>query len=217
MEASKTLIVVEGMIGLPCDNNNNNAMTNPNIVIEPLQPRHFAGVIDLGNRVHGDGYLTPQSIEAIAAKGLKDNINCSFVACVNDKVIGFRLTYAIGNWHSDQWCTTAKWPVDEAKVCYFKCNTVDEAYRGAGLGSKLLAHSVKAAAQQGAQAGLAHIWRQSPGNSAFRYFSKCGGKLIADHPGKWHQDSLDGYHCVVCDGPCDCTAAEMLIDFRHCG
>ncbi|MBY5992231.1 GNAT family N-acetyltransferase [Ferrimonas balearica] len=182
--------------------------------IEPLAPAHFAGVVALGNLVHGDGYLTDEGLRAHAAKSFHNGINCSFVALEGDTVVGFRLTFAAGHWQPDQWCTPDKWPVSPDKVCYFKCNTVDEAHRGEGLGAALLRRSIDAARAQGAEAGLAHIWRASPGNSAFLYFSKCGGQLVADHPGKWRQDSLEGYDCVICGIPCSCTAAEMIIDFR---
>ncbi|WP_298444274.1 GNAT family N-acetyltransferase [uncultured Ferrimonas sp.] len=183
------------------------------IVITPLQPSHYAGVVRLGNQVHGSGYLTVESLQRLAQKSLKGGINCSFVACLHEQVIGFRLTYANGNWQPDQWCSQAQWPVAAAQVCYFKCNTVAQPYRGRGLGSALLKRSVAAAKRQGARAGLAHVWRQSPGNSAFLYFSRCGGELIADHPNKWLADA--GYHCVVCQGPCRCVAAEMLLPFAQ--
>ena len=65
-----------------------------------------------------------------------------------------------------------------SQVCYFKCNTVDESYRGYGIGSTLLRLSIDAAKQQGAKAGISHLWKQSPGNSAVKYFTKCGGQLV---------------------------------------
>ena len=180
----------------------------------PLTPRHFWQVIALGNRIQGDGYLTPESLTAIYHKGWHNGINASWVALYDDNVVGFRLTYAHSKWQPNQWCTPSRWPVATSKVCYFKCNTVDDRMQGFGIGSQLLSLSAKEAQKQGAEAGLAHIWLASPGNSAFRYFSKNGGQLIKVHPNKWQHESIyDGYDCPVCHHHCTCDGAEMLLEF----
>ncbi len=182
---------------------------------QPLAPEHFKRVITLGNEVQGDGYLTPESLDDIYQRGWHNTINASYVALKGDRVVGFRLTYAHDKWDHDEWCTPDAWPVDPAKVCYFKCNTVDPAFQGSGIGSRMLALSIQQAKAQGAQAGLAHIWLASPGNSAFRYFSKNGGQLIKKHPNKWRYSSIhEGYDCPVCPGYCECEGAEMLLVFR---
>ncbi len=179
-----------------------------------LAPEHFAGVIKLGNRVHGDNYLDENSMEALYQGSFEGNINASYVAILDKQIIGFRLTLAARHWQLDKWCTPEKWSVPKSQVCYFKCNTVDPAFQAKGIGSTLLGLSIQQAKRQGAQAGLAHIWLASPGNSAFRYFSRCGGRLIQEHPGKWRDLSLyHGYQCPVCVSTCDCVAAEMMLDF----
>ncbi|MFC1520497.1 GNAT family N-acetyltransferase, partial [Pseudomonadota bacterium] len=129
-------------------------------------------------------------------------------------IVGFRLTYAAGKWPVDQWCTPEKWPVTAENMCYFKCNTVAEAYRGQGIGSKLLQASIAAVKQQGAKAGVSHLWQQSPNNSAVGYFTHAGGQLIKQHPSRWNQ-KVDGsdYLCVLCGDDCHCTACEMVIEF----
>ncbi|RDV28978.1 N-acetyltransferase [Alteromonas aestuariivivens] len=181
----------------------------------PLDPGHFEQVITLGNEVHGDNYLSMSSIKHIYQKSWHHNINASWVALQNQQIVGFRLTYAHSQWQPDKWCSPEKWPVDAEKVCYFKCNTVSPLAQKQGIGSRLLQLSIERAAQQGAQAGLAHIWLASPGNSAYRYFVHNGGQLIKEHPNKWRHDSLyEGYVCPVCPGPCECTAAEMMLRFK---
>ncbi len=186
------------------------------ITFQPYQPEHFEPVIALGNYVHGDNYLDQQSAEKLYYSSFHNDINASWVALDENKLIGFRLTIAAPNWQTDKWCSPQKWQFPKEQVCYFKCNTVDEHYRGYGLGSKLLRYSVEQAKKQGSKAGLAHIWLASPGNSAYRYFSKCGGKTIQEHPGKWKQLALEeGYICPVCPGICECVAAEMLLDFSE--
>jgi hypothetical protein len=83
-----------------------------------------------------------------------------------------------------------------------------------GIGSELLSRSIKSAKLQGCRAGLAHIWMASPGNSAFLYFSKCGGKIVQQHPNKWREQSIrHGYCCPVCADLCECIAAEMILHF----
>ncbi|WP_460312273.1 GNAT family N-acetyltransferase [Aliiglaciecola aliphaticivorans] len=189
-------------------------VSNRDIQYCSLNPSHFQRVLALGNDVHGDNYLNERDLERLFTQSSQNNINASFVSLKGDKLIGFRLTIAANNWHPDKWCTPQHWNIATKQVCYFKCNTVDSSYRGAGIGSKLLSLSIEKAREQGALAGLAHIWLASPGNSAFRYFSKCGGKLIKRHPGKWHSSYIeDGYICPVCKQNCECVAAEMLLTF----
>lgn len=185
-----------------------------------MQPEDFAAVLQLGNLVHGDGYLTPESLQQYFERGLVREINASFVAYADDQddphtqyLVGFRLAFAAGQWLTDQWCSTGLWPVSPEKVAYFKCNTVSPAQQGTGIGGQLLQLSITALQQQGAVAGLAHLWQQSPGNAAVKYFSRHGGVLIKEHPDKWRAESLAGYACVRCGFDCHCSAAEMILLF----
>ena len=186
----------------------------PHIDYVPLASNHFDGVIELGNTVHGDNYLTEELINDYYEKSFHNGINASWVALNNQQVVGFRLTFAHSQWQPDEWCSPSLWQLDANRVCYFKCNTVSPTMQGSGIGSALLKHSIARAKTQGAQAGLAHIWLASPGNSAFKYFSKNGGELIKKHPNKWRYISIhEGYDCPVCEGFCECEGAEMLLRF----
>ncbi|WP_371186730.1 N-acetyltransferase family protein [Thalassotalea maritima] len=189
-------------------------MTNT-ITYRAMDASDFAQIIALGNDVHGDGYLDNDNIQEWFAKGISQGINANFVAYDNDKLVGFRLSFAPGSFTIDQWYSPELWQCDISKVAYFKCNTVDDAYRGKGIGSTLLKLSTNALQQQGASAGVSHLWRQSPGNSAVMYFTKCGGVLIKDHPDKWNADSKAGYECTFCGFDCHCVAAEMIIYFNQ--
>jgi len=188
---------------------------NPTIKYLPLTAEYFPQVITLANQVHGDGYLNSHSIEQWTNKGIVNNINSSFVALLDGKVIGFRSTYSAKQWKIDQWCSPQLWQVDSNKCCYFKCNTVDEKYRGLGIGKRLLQLAIEGAKQQGSLAGISHLWKQSPNNSAVSYFTKCGGELIKAHPGKWNEESKQGYNCILCGHDCRCEAAEMIIYFNR--
>jgi ribosomal protein S18 acetylase RimI-like enzyme len=216
-----------------------------NILYSQLSPEHFAAILALGNFVHGENYLDDAGIKEIYANSWCDNINGSWVAIdtsyesgegINDiddisndstntpdprrlkegYLVGFRLTLAPQKWAIDKWCTPEEWVHEPNDVCYFKCNTVDNNYRGQGVGKALLFKSIESAKQQGAKAGLAHIWLASPNNSAFGYFSACGGKLIKEHPNKWQIHSIeDDYECPVCIDVCYCAGAEMLLSFAE--
>lgn len=194
-----------------------------------LASQHFNAIVELGNYVHGDNYLNIESVKRLYQQSWSNDINASWVAIdtsIKSKsgrsiekyglLVGFRLTIAAKNWQVDQWCTPSEWEYANSDICYFKCNTVDADYRGRGIGSELLTKSIKCCEKQGAKAGLAHIWLASPGNSAFRYFSACGGRLIKKHPNKWQSASIDdAYECPVCDNICTCIAAEMLLEFSQ--
>jgi GNAT superfamily N-acetyltransferase len=188
-------------------------MMKNTITYNTISPEDYQAVIELGTQVHGEGYIDQEKLEQWVQKGTKNGINSGFVAYDDDTLVGFRVTFAVGQWPIDSWCSPELWSTEQSKVCYFKCNTVDENYRGYGIGSQLLKLAVNAAKKQGAQAGVSHLWMQSPGNSAVKYFTKCGGSLIKVHADRWHELSLQGYDCPVCDNNCHCSAAEMLIEF----
>lgn len=191
--------------------------TTVNIIYTELTTKYFKQVIELGNQVHGDGYLNQKNIADWAARGISNGVNCGYVALSkdgsNEKLVGFRITFASQHWQVDQWCSPKLWQVTKDKCCYFKCNTVDENYRGLGVGKKLLQLSISAAKKQGTLAGVSHLWKQSPKNSAVAYFTQCGGELVRSHPDKWNEESKQDYNCVLCGHDCHCEAAEMIIYF----
>lgn len=178
-----------------------------------LSPDDFEQVIALANKVHGAGYLNSDSMQRWYRLGIKDHINAGFVVYDQQKLIGFRITFSPQQWQIDHWCSTEAWKITVDRVCYFKCNTVASEYRGQGIGCKLLALSIDAVKRQGALAGVSHLWCQSPGNSAVRYFTKCGGQLIKRHRNRWLEDSHNGYYCTLCGNNCHCDAIEMMIYF----
>lgn len=189
--------------------------SKPCLHFRPMTAADFAAVIVLGNKVHGDNYLTESNLQDYFASGQQNGRNLHWLAFADGQLVGLRLTFAPGNWTIDDYCSPKAWPVDPAQMCYFKCAAIDQDYQGLGIGKSLLQHSAVEAAALGCKAGLAHIWRQSPNNSAFEYFSRCGGQLIDDYPDRWYQASVeDGYYCPVCAGICHCSAAEMVLPFN---
>lgn len=190
------------------------SMKDKTISYQQMTSHHFEQIIALAIEVHGQGYTDLTSLTQWFNQGIKNDINANYVALDGDKVVGFRITFAPQQWKIDKWCSPDKWGFPEDTVSYFKCNTVNENYRGYGIGSQLLKLSMAACVKQGAKAGIAHLWRQSPGNSAVKYFTKCGGTLVQDHPDRWYDLTLEGYECPVCDKYCHCVAAEMILDFQ---
>ncbi|WP_299805098.1 GNAT family N-acetyltransferase [uncultured Shewanella sp.] len=183
-------------------------------MIIPLTETHFDAVIALGNQVHGDGYLDFETLAHIVKLGNKHDINSCFIAIDEGDLLGFRLCYASGQWPIDKWCTISDWQVEPSKVGYLKCNTVAEQARGKGLGGKLLTASIAALTEQGAIAGVSHLWKQSPNNAAVKYFTKAGGRLIKEHPNRWNNTvEHPQYICILCGPNCHCAACEMLLMF----
>jgi ribosomal protein S18 acetylase RimI-like enzyme len=197
---------------------------NKTLKLVPLEEEYFEKVIKLGNDVHGDAYLTQEIIDKIYKRSFKDDINCSFVmidvakvGLDNEKVVGFRLTYAPTNWAIDQWCSPDLWDLPIEQLCYFKSSTVDADYRCHGIAKQMLKASIDAAIQQGAKGGICHTWMQSPGNVAYLYFIKCGGQHLKTYPNRWLENSYAGYRCIVCgvDEYCHCDAGEMILYFEQ--
>ena len=186
---------------------------NTDLIFRHLAPDDFDAVIKLATQVHGEGYIDAQVLKKWFSQGIFNEINASFVVFDDNNLIGYRITFSATQWNIDKWCTPVLWDVEPDKVCYFKCNTVAEAYRGLGIGPKLLALSSQAVQEQGALAGIAHLWQQSPGNSAVNYFTKCGARYIKTHPSRWNEDCKTGYICTICGDDCHCDAQEMLIEF----
>ena len=185
--------------------------------LKPYQSEDAAALLALANSVHGAGYLNADSLSEMAKLGLASGLNANFVVFQDATLVGYRLSFAPGNWQPDHWCSTKLWPVPAEQMAYFKSVAVAPAYQGQGIGSRMLRASIEVLKRQGALAGLAHLWMQSPGNSAVRYFSRAGGKLLAVHPDKWLALSRQsaGYDCPVCGEACHCTAAEMVLTFEQ--
>lgn len=177
----------------------------------------FQKIIALGNEIYGENYLNIQEMEKIFFKGLSKSYNCNYVAYENnrdDQLIGFRLTYAPEKWEIDEWCTTKQWKVPSNKVCYLKSNAIKKEFRRKGIGKALLNKSITSVRQMGGKAGLAHIWVESPDNSAMHYFSKAGGQLIKLHKNRWSEDRVTSNYLCILDGDhCTCSAAEMILYF----
>jgi ribosomal protein S18 acetylase RimI-like enzyme len=188
--------------------------------IEFLEKEDFDSVISLGNKIFGDGYLSQEVMSDVLKKSVKDGTNCSYTLSMSEgdgirKLIGFRLTYAPGQWLGSYPFETHPelWGFDPDKVAYMKSNCLDAEFRGKGFGRMLLDHAIGQCRRAGADAALAHIWMNSPGNSAYKYFSRAGGKEVIVYPEYWSELHSEEAPCIHCGNSCICPAAEMIIDF----
>ena len=179
-----------------------------------LTEQFYSQVVNLANNIHGENYISQAQLAQMCQQGIKQGINASFVAVSDDTVIGYRLSFAAGQWQVDNWCSTSLWPVAESEMAYFKSVGVDSDFRGKGVAKQLLTNSISALQAQGARAGLAHIWRESPGNAAQAYFANAGATLLKVHADRWlHLCESHGYQCPLCGERCHCSAAEMVLRF----
>jgi ribosomal protein S18 acetylase RimI-like enzyme len=187
-----------------------------------LREEDFEGVIKLANKIFGDNYLTHEDMQSILKKSKKGDRNCSFTMTLNEgdgveRLIGFRLTYAPGQW-IDSYdpkleLNPEMWGFDPEKVAYMKSNALDEEFRGGGFGRMLLDRGIAETKRMGAEAAVAHIWMNSPGNSAYNYFTRAGGHLVKTYPSYWTDYHTEDMPCIHCGFPCECPAAEMIIDY----
>ncbi len=187
-----------------------------------LREEDFEGVIKLANKIFGDNYLTHEDMHSILKKSKKGDRNCSFTMTLNkgdgaERLIGFRLTYAPGQW-IDSYdpkleLNPEMWGFDPEKVAYMKSNALDEEFRGSGFGRMLLDRGIAETKRMGAEAAVAHIWMNSPGNSAYNYFTRAGGSLVKTYPSYWTDYHTEDMPCIHCGFPCECPASEMIIDY----
>lgn len=178
--------------------------------IRELKTSDFGPIQSLSDSVFGLGYIDKNTLNLVGERTCRNGITSSFVLENEGEIIGFRLTYAAGTWleYTELNYTTDKWKLSVEEVCYFKVNCLHSDFRGKGLGQRLLETSISASMEQGAKAGVADIWLNSPNNSAYRYFERVGGEVVNIHHGRWR-----GNPCIRCYTECRCLGAEMILRF----
>ena len=181
--------------------------------IRDLDVSDFEEIKSLSDEVFGLHYLEISDLATVYNKTVLNSITSSFTLVEESKIIGFRLTYAPGTWYEEGKYSPEKWGVPIEKTCYFKTNCVHPDYSGKGLGPKLLQTSIEASKKQGAVSGVADIWLNSPHNSAYKCFSKAGGKVINIYQDRWINFHTLEKPCSRCGTPCRCLDAEMIIHF----
>ena len=184
------------------------------VKLENMNVTHFKNVVSLGNKVFGNNYNTLKDLREDHPKSHPNETETSnFVLLLGGKLVGFRITYGPGTWDIDNDYAPEKWNVPPEQVCYFKSACIDPEYQGQGFGQVLLNGAVARSKAQGAIAGIADIWLNSPNNSAYKYFSKAGGEVVNIHQDRYMEDYDSEGLCPVDGHPCRCIGAEMILHF----
>ncbi len=76
-------------------------------------------------------------------------------------------------------------------------NITKSEFRGQGLATTLLNRSVETVKKMGGVAAVTHIWMESPGGGAMKYFAKAGGEFVRLHKNRWLEDCIkSNYRCL---------------------
>ena len=159
----------------------------------------------------GTNYFSIKELEHYYKLGKIGDLNASYVAKSNQKIVGLRLSFAPGNVLSEfkNGLTTNKWNVPPETVGYFKSLFISEEFQAMGLGKKLSQASIETLKKMGAKAVLCHSWNESPNNSSRRYLDKMGFIPIETHPKFWNHIDYDCTRCAP--NRCICDATEMIL------
>ncbi len=129
----------------------------------------------------------------------------------HDAIQGIRLAYPAGNWAHGKGNKLRPdlWPFPLESAGYFQSLFLAEAARGQGWGPKLSEETLKIFRKLNHKGVITHCWKESPGNTSFRYLSEFGFKPVIEHPDYWID--ID-YVCTRDGKPCRCTAIEMSFE-----
>ncbi len=170
-------------------------------------------VVALADRLVGDGYYSRASVTEMLARSTSGDVVCSHVAELLSqppRLVGFRFSLPPGAWQHGrgQKISPELWPAPLADSGYFQTAFVDDAVRRQGLGSRMATAALDSLRRLGARGVVTHCWKESPGNSSFRYLSRLGFRPIVEIDNYW----IDVDYTCVRDGyPCLCTAVEMYL------
>ncbi len=185
-----------------------------------LSEEHFDKVIELSDSIFGKGFFSREDLQKALEASTIGHWCCSSIMYDGDKskgnITGFRITAAPGKWDPHNgYYTPEDWGVEDiAKVCHFRTIAINPNYRRHGIATTLLNISIETVQKMGAVAGVAHVWKESPKNGAFRYFADNGGKIVAVWLDRWTDVGSLDQGCLICgEGQCHCTGLEMIIHF----
>lgn len=180
------------------------------MTIRPLKREDLPSVKEFTDDLIGKNYFSLKELQDVYEKSLFGDTMCSFVLVDDEnRVRGLRLAYPPGRWSQGKGAKLRPdlWKVPLERVGYFQSLFLDSSVRGQGWGPRLSAVACEALKKSGAQAIVAHGWKESPHNSSVRYLAKFGFEKIISHPLYWAE--VD-YECVRDGKPCRCTAEEMI-------
>ncbi|MBD64707.1 MAG: hypothetical protein CME62_05845 [Halobacteriovoraceae bacterium] len=167
------------------------------------------------NKWIGDGYFNKEELRALLLQGVHEDLNASFIAEYEGKIIAARITLIPYQWtkfdHIAPYISTHMYNVPYKKAAYFQSLFVDHQFQGKGIGSELTKRSLEVLYQMGCMAVVCHSWVESPNNSSQKYLLKFGFEPVSVHKNFW---MFKDYKCPRCKPQvCQCSAEEMIYYF----
>jgi ribosomal protein S18 acetylase RimI-like enzyme len=170
------------------------------------------GVSRLADRLVGPSYYTPSLVREYRDRSATDTGVLSYVAEeASGELVAFRFVLPPGHWSGGRGAglTPDRWPAPLEHTAYFQSCFVDDRCMGHGIGRRLAWQAMEDLQASGAQAVVAHSWKESPHGSSLRYLTRLGFTPISEHLEYWKE--VD-YVCRRCGSPCLCTAVEVVLD-----
>tara|TARA_B110001454_G_C12723292_1_gene436335 strand:+ start:45952 stop:46509 length:558 start_codon:yes stop_codon:yes gene_type:complete len=163
----------------------------------------------------GKDYYSESELEDAQLRSEKNGIVTSFVLVDDEdtKIFGLRLAYPPGQWEHGKGKRLSPdlWGYPISELGYFQSLFLAADVQGQGWGPLLSDRALQALRQLKASGILTHCWKESPGNSSFKYLNKVGFKILKEHPDYW----IDvDYVCTRDGNPCRCTAIEMILELK---
>ena len=180
------------------------------LTIRTMTPGDAARVSALADRLVGSAYYTPQLVAETLARTTTERGVFSYVAESGDALVAFRFVMPPGRWEAGRGrgLSPGRWGVPLSETAYFQSCFVDDGFMGQGLGRRLGVRALMELKAHGAQAVVAHSWKESPHGSSLRYLRRLGFEAVTEHPRYWSE--ID-YVCRLDGKPCLCTAIEMIL------
>lgn len=182
---------------------------------EIMSEHNFGDVLKLSDLIFGKDFLTRNDLGKQYSLSKKSNLTNSIITRVENKVVGYQIIFAPGNWNEktigmDLQLKKFSFPLEY--TAYAKTAIVHPNYQGRGLGSSMLSRGIDIARRQGAKAIISHAWANSPNNAAMKMLEKFGAKVLHVYKKRWHEDSLNNkWNCSRCGNPCVCDSIEVEI------
>ena len=128
-----------------------------------------------------------------------------------NNIQGIRLAFPAGSWAHGKGNKLRPdlWPFPLQTAGYFQSLFISESVRGQGWGPRLSEESLRIFRKRGHGGVITHCWKESPGNTSYKYLVDFGFKEMIEHPDYW----IDvDYTCTRDGKPCRCTAIEMSFE-----
>lgn len=164
----------------------------------------------------GKDYYSEKELEDNQQRSEKNGIVTSFILVDEqdeNKIHGLRLCYPPGQWDQGKGkkLSPELWGHELADLGYFQSLFLSAEVQGRGWGPQVSDRAIEALRALQARAVLTHCWKESPGNSSFKYLNKIGFKTLKEHQDYWI--NVD-YVCTRDGFPCRCTAIEMILELK---